>query len=71
MDGYSIEHKEGDEEHYVYFYGSFIGGYPSYAQAKAAIQRLRRLDRQEDECYSYAGPTKSPSVVWDTIYWAD
>lgn len=72
---YTIIHKDTDEEWYVYFEGSFISGYESLEAAKAAIKRLKRMDEQdridEDRTYATADPSRSPSTVWDGLYWAD
>ncbi len=70
---YTIEHKDTDEEYNVCFGSSWIAGYPTFEEAKAAIKRMKQLDREEQDrdCYSFVGPAKSPSNVWDSVYWAD
>ncbi len=72
---YTIIHTETDEEFNVHFNDSWICGYATMDEALAAIKRLKAHEQydREQEFYSYSnvGPSKSPSVVWDSIYWAD
>ncbi len=73
---YNIIHNENEEEGFnVYFDDNWICGYATLIEAQDAIKRLKAHDQydRDQEFYSYsnAGPSQSPSVVWDGLYWAD
>ncbi len=71
---YNIIRNENEEEGFnVYFDQNWICGYATLIEAQDAIKRLKAhaAYEQAQECYSYAGPSRSPSNVWDGLYWAD